>query len=67
MIVHDGANLVTEQLVGRFQAEDPRIEYLNTPTRGNDFGVTPRLEALRARCSTILRIMPSSGTTTIFL
>ena len=28
-------------------ALDPRIEYLNTPTRGNDFGVTPRLEALR--------------------
>lgn len=27
-------------------ALDPRIEYLNTPTRGNDFGVTPRLEVL---------------------
>ena len=27
-------------------ALDPRIEYLHTPTRGNDFGVTPRLEAI---------------------
>jgi hypothetical protein len=30
----------------RFRALDPRIEYLHTATRGNDFGVTPRLEAL---------------------
>ena len=47
LVVHDGANPVTEQLVGRFRALDPRIEYLHTATRGNDFGVTPRLEALR--------------------
>src|SRR5271166_3566829 len=47
LVVHDGPNPLTEQLVGRFRALDPRIQYLNTPTRGNDFGVTPRLEALR--------------------
>jgi len=47
LVVHDGPNPLTEQLVGRFRALDPRIEYLHTPTRGNDFGVTPRLEALR--------------------
>jgi len=47
LVVHDGPNPLTEQLVGRFRALDPRIEYLNIPTRGNDFGVTPRLEALR--------------------
>ena len=47
LVVHDGPNPVTEQLVGRFRALDPRIEYLHTATRGNDFGVTPRLEALR--------------------
>ena len=46
-VVHDGANPVTEELVGRFRTQDPRIEYLHTATRGNDFGVTPRLEALR--------------------
>ena len=46
LVVHDGPNPLTEQLVGRF-ALDPRIEYLHTPTRGNDFGVTPRLEVLR--------------------
>jgi len=47
LVVHDGPNPATEQLVGRFRAFDPRIEYLHTATRGNDFGVTPRLEALR--------------------
>ncbi len=47
LVVHDGPNPVTERLVGRFRAIDPRIEYLHTATRGNDFGVTPRLEALR--------------------
>ena len=47
LVVHDGPNPATEQLVGRFRALDPRIEYLHTATRGNDFGVTPRLEALR--------------------
>jgi glycosyltransferase involved in cell wall biosynthesis len=47
LVVHDGPSPVTEQLVGRFRALDPRIEYFHTATRGNDFGVTPRLEALR--------------------
>jgi glycosyltransferase involved in cell wall biosynthesis len=47
LVVHDGANPLTEELVGRFRTQDPRIEYLHTETRGNDFGVTPRLEALR--------------------
>jgi len=47
LVVHDGPNPVTEQLVGRFRALDPRIEYLHAAIRGNDFGVTPRLEALR--------------------
>ena len=46
-VVHDGANPLTEELVGRFRTQDPRIEYLRTEPRGNDFGVTPRLEALR--------------------
>ena len=46
-VVHDGANPLTEKLVGRFRTQDPRIEYLHTETRGNDFGVTPRLEVLR--------------------
>jgi glycosyltransferase involved in cell wall biosynthesis len=47
LVVHDGANPLTEELVGRFRTQDPRIEYLHTAIRGNDFGVTPRLEALR--------------------
>jgi glycosyltransferase involved in cell wall biosynthesis len=47
LVVHDGANPVTEQLVGRFRKLDARIDYLHTAVRGNDFGVTPRLEALR--------------------
>ncbi len=47
LVVHDGANPVTEELVRGFRAQDPRIDYLHTATRGNDFGVTPRLEALR--------------------
>lgn len=47
LVVHDGANPPTEELVGRFRTRDPRIEYLHTANRGNDFGVTPRLEALR--------------------
>ena len=46
-MVHDGPNPRTEQLVDRFRSHDPRIEYLQTTTRGNDFGVTPRLEAFR--------------------
>lgn len=52
LVVHDGANPVTEELVGRFRTKDPRIEYLHTATRGNDFGVTPRLEALRRAVAT---------------
>jgi glycosyltransferase involved in cell wall biosynthesis len=47
LVVHDGADPLTEELVGRFRTRDPRIEYLHTANRGNDFGVTPRLEALR--------------------
>ncbi len=47
LVVHDGANHLTEELVNRFRAKDPRIEFLHTATRGNDFGVTPRLDALR--------------------
>ena len=47
MVAHDGANPVTEELVARFRRKDPRIDYLHTTVRGNDFGVTPRLEALR--------------------
>lgn len=47
VVVHDGANPVTESLVARFRAKDPRIQYLHTAVRGDDFGVTPRLEALR--------------------
>jgi glycosyltransferase involved in cell wall biosynthesis len=52
LVVHDGANPATEALVGRFRALDPRIEYLHTANRGNDFGVTPRLEALRHAAGT---------------
>jgi glycosyltransferase involved in cell wall biosynthesis len=46
-VVHDGANPLTEDLVARHRKRDARIEYLHTVTRSNDFGVTPRLEALR--------------------
>jgi GT2 family glycosyltransferase len=47
LVVHDVPNPDTKDLVGRYRALDQRIEYLHTADRGNDFGVTPRLEALR--------------------
>ncbi len=47
LVVHDGANPDTGKLMGRLSAADARIGYLETSARGNDFGVTPRLEGLR--------------------
>ncbi len=42
-IVHDGENEATRSMVNEFAARDPRLHYLETPNRANDFGVTPRL------------------------
>jgi glycosyltransferase involved in cell wall biosynthesis len=47
LVVHDGPDRTTEELVGHFRSRDSRIEYHNTGERGHDYGVTPRLEALR--------------------
>ena len=42
-IVHDGEDEATRSMVNEFAASDPRLHYLETPNRANDFGVTPRL------------------------
>ena len=43
VIVHDGVDLKTHDLVKCFTTEDGRIYFANTDKRANDFGITPRL------------------------
>jgi rhamnosyltransferase len=43
IIVHDGEDQQTQQVVENFIQKDPRIYFAYTKRRGNDFGVTPRL------------------------
>src|SRR3954470_2763102 len=43
VVVHDGKSDSARSLVDRYSSSDPRIRYLETPCRANDFGVTPRL------------------------
>lgn len=43
VIVHDGDDWQTRELVKTYGAGDERIYFANTEKRANDFGVTPRL------------------------
>ncbi|WP_165073540.1 glycosyltransferase family 2 protein [Paludisphaera rhizosphaerae] len=43
VVVHDGPNGRIKSLVGRFEASDPRIVFVETPDWNNDYGATPRL------------------------
>ena len=43
VIVHDGDDRQTRDLVKGFAARDGRIHFANTDQRANDFGITPRL------------------------
>lgn len=42
IVVHDGPGQASAELVRTFAARDVRIAYLETGTRANDTGVTPR-------------------------
>jgi len=42
-IVHDGEDEAIRCMVNEYAARDPRLHYLETPNRANNFGVTPRL------------------------
>lgn len=45
-VVHDGADAATRSLMETMAARDARVRYLETPERGNDFGVSPRIFGL---------------------
>lgn len=47
VVVHDGPSPLTQALVARFRALDPRIEYMHTATWTNDMGVSPRHEGVK--------------------
>ena len=47
VVVHDGPNSRCESLVRRAGSGDSRISYAQTEQRGNNYGVSPRLEGLR--------------------
>ena len=42
-IIHDGEDETTRSVVAKYAARDPRVQYLETSCRANDYGVTPRL------------------------
>ena len=42
-IVHDGQDEAIRSMLNKYAARDPRLHYLETPNRANNFGVTPRL------------------------
>lgn len=47
IVVHDGPDAEIERLVAGYRARDPRVEFITTPERTNDYGVGPRHEGAR--------------------
>ncbi|WP_052523447.1 glycosyltransferase family A protein [Bradyrhizobium sp. STM 3809] len=46
LVVHDGPNVEIQSLVNRYTIRDSRVSYLETNSRANDCGATPRLAGL---------------------
>ncbi|MGJ4892983.1 glycosyltransferase [Bradyrhizobium sp. HKCCYLS3077] len=46
LVVHDGPNAEIRSLVHRYTTRDGRVSYLETSSRANDCGATPRLAGL---------------------